>query len=565
MPNSPEHALKVRALTDIWAFADLINYKGGRAKFSQCHYDMTEFLLAPQRNECFENRRRLVLMPRGHAKSSVCSVLYTLWRIYRNPNIRILVGTNIKRLARGFIRELRQYFENKELQESVWNSRPHVAGPLVPVLSASDRRTRNSRRNNNYSTQEIEDSNFNINVADDTKLIWSGESLQVTRPMVIKEPTVQVASVGTIMTGDHYDLLILDDVVDFDNSSTQDKAENLLDWTRDLESVLDPRQSFDFTVTRGVSEGVKFTDYVGDEVITLGTLYYEWDYYHYLQDEAEQLGIRTHKRNIYVNGIDEEEGYLWPERFNKLVVNGLRRRINSSARFSSQYLNAVIAPEDAPFSVDGVKWFTPDSITVGNDRHAEYIYQGVRKRVKLRLFLDPAATTNNTSDFSVLGVGGMDEDRSLVIFDLVVGRLTPTEVCNAMFKLLDKWKLFSITVEMVSGFVLYRHVISEESKRRKISVGIEDYKPPAKLHKTARIEGQLEPHFTNKTLYMCSTLALIAELRSELATFPKCKHDDVLDVMASLAELAAPVLRKGQRGASTPRRTTNNRWGGTRA
>ena len=184
------NTIKVRALTDIWAFAELIDYKGGPKKFSKCHYDMTEFLLETQASESFENRRRLILMSRGHSKSSVCSVLYTMWRVYRNPNIRILVGTNIKRLARGFIRELRQYFENKELQETVWNSRPHVAGPLIPVLSAADRRQRNSRRNNNYSNMEMEDSGFNINVADDTKLIWSGESLQVTRPAVLKEPTI---------------------------------------------------------------------------------------------------------------------------------------------------------------------------------------------------------------------------------------------------------------------------------------------------------------------------------------------------------------------------------------
>ena len=258
------------------------------------------------------------------------------------------------------------------------------------------------------------------------------------------------------MTGDHYDLLILDDVVDFDNSNSIDKAENLLDWTRDLESVLDPRNSFDFTFKPPNSPEVTFTDYVGDEVVTLGTLYYEWDFYHYLQDEAETLGIRVHKRNVYVNGVDDTDGYTWPERFNKRVVDGLRRRINSASRFSSQYLNAVIAPEDAPFSIDRVNWIAPDTITVCPDRHVEYSHQGVRRRVKPKLFLDPAATTNNNSDFSVLGVGGYDEERNLVIFDLAVGRYTPTEVCSHMFRLLEKWQLVTVTVEMVAGFASCR-------------------------------------------------------------------------------------------------------------
>jgi hypothetical protein len=264
----------IKAYNDIWHFADIINFRGGSRKFGNVHRELAEFLTAPQVLESEENRRRLILMPRGHLKSTVSSVLYSLWRIYRNPNIRILVGTNIKRLGRGFIRELRQYFENSELQQKVWNKRPHVAGNLVPAISAADRRKRNSQRNNDFTGEE------DINFADDTKLIWSMEALQVLRTEILKEPTVMIASVGTTVTGDHYDLLILDDVVDFDNSATENKADAILDWTRDLESVLDPRQKVEFDI----GPNTRLVDYVGDEAVILGTRYFEWDYYQYLID-----------------------------------------------------------------------------------------------------------------------------------------------------------------------------------------------------------------------------------------------------------------------------------------
>ena len=551
----------VQALTDIWVFADLIKFRGGATNFSQVHRDMTEFLLMPQRTESFENRRRLVLMSRGHLKSTVCSVLYTLWRVYRNPNIRILVGTNIKRLARGFIRELRQYFENKELQDDVWNKRPHVEGPLVPVLSAADKRTRNSRRNNGFNA---DDGEFNENVSGDTKMIWSGESLQMTRPAILKEPTIQVASVGSIMTGDHYDLLILDDTVDFDNSNTRSKADTLLDWTRDLESVVDPRTYYDFQYKQG-NAYIKFRDYIGDEVVTLGTLYYEWDFYHYLQNDRTELGINVFKRNVFVNGTDNTEGYTWPERFNDIVVNGIRRRINNSQRFSSQYLNAVIAPSNAPFALDKVKWFQQDQAFIRPDRHAEVLLGGTWRRIKPRLFIDPAATANENSDFTVLGVGGLDENSDFYLLDLVVGKFTPTQVCEYMFMLMDRWLINTVTVEMVAGFALYRHVIEQEMKRRKRVIGIEDYRPPARINKVARIETALEPHFTNGSFYCSNHLNLIPQFRTELTTFPRCKHDDVLDVVAALAVLGSPTRKKGHSAASTPRRVVNTQWGGTRA
>lgn len=545
----------IKAYSDIWAFCDLIKFRGGRNKFASVHHELAEFLTAPQRVESDENRRRLILMPRGHLKSTVSSVLYTLWRIYRNPNIRILVGTNIKRLGRAFIRELRQYFENGELQRTVWNTRPWCEGPLVPSLSAADRRKRNSRRNNDFTGDE------DINFADDSKLIWSMEALQVLRPDILKEPTVMIASVGTTVTGDHYDLLILDDVVDFDNSNTENKADDILDWTRDLESVLDPRQRVQWRIGSTVLE-----DYVGDEAVILGTRYFEWDYYHYLLDEAPVLGITTFIRNIYKNGVDDSEGYLWSEKFNAQTLERIKRRINSHQRFSSQYLNTIIADEDATFSVDKVQWVHSNNVHHTMDNVWEVIRNGEPvRRVKPILFIDPAATVSSTSDFTVLTVAGYSENKELIILDIDNGRYSPTEVCDRLFALCDKWHLNSVTVEMVAGFKLYEHVIREYMKRHSKLIGIRDYRPLNRLNKKARIEAMLQPLFDNKMVYALDVLATNMEFRNELTTFPRCKHDDILDTLAAVAEIASPARKKGTRAASTPRRNINTKWGGIRA
>ena len=549
----PTQVQLIQAFSDIWVFADIIKFRGGRKKFGSIHVELSDFLTKPQQVEDFENRRRLILMPRGHLKSTVCSVLYTLWRIYRNPSIRILVGTNIKRLAKSFIRELRQYFEHGGLQREVWNRRPHVPGPLVPALSAADRRSKNSRRNNTSDDGEI-------NLADDTKLIWSGEALQVNRPDILKEPTVQVTSAGTVVTGDHYDLLILDDIVDFSNSRTQELADGILDWTRDLESVLDPRQKYVYAVPGGL-----LVDYIGDEVVTLGTRYYDWDFYNYLITDAESLGIRQFSKNIYVNGYDETDGYIWPEKFNKSVIEGIRRRINNAQRFASQYLNTILAPEDATFSVDKLRWIDQNSIKASPDGTYEVRRpDGTYKRVQPQLFIDPAATVSATSDFTVLGVGGYDEDKNLIILDMVIGRLQPSQVTDELFKLCDKWRLHRVTVEMVGGFKLYSHVINTEMRRIGKILAIADYRPPHNLNKKARIEAWLEPLLTNGMLYISNGLAMNVELRNEFTLFPR-GHDDVLDVIAALAEICKPTRKQGAVGASTPRRQINTRYGGNRA
>lgn len=553
--REPTRTELIKAYNDIWAFADLINFRGGSRKFGDVHRELASFLTAPQSIESEENRRRLILMPRGHLKSTVSSVLYSLWRIYRNPNIRILVGTNIKRLGRGFIRELRQYFENGELQKRVWNRRPHVTGNLVPAISAADRRKRNSRRNNDFTGEE------DVNFADDTKLIWSMEALQVLRTDILKEPTVMIASVGTTVTGDHYDLLILDDVVDFDNSASENKADAILDWTRDLESVLDPRQKVEFNI----GPNTVLVDHVGDEAVILGTRYYEWDYYQYLVDEGTSLGVQSFIRNIYKNGVDEEDGYLWPEKFDKFAIERIRRRINNTRRFSSQYLNTIIAPEDAIFAVDRVKWVHPKNVHHTPANEWELVRSGEPvRRVKPILFIDPAATTNATSDFTVLTVAGYSETKELIILDIDNGRYSPTEVCERLFAMCEKWHLNYVTVEMVGGFKLYEHVIREYMKRTGKLIGIRDYKPSAKLHKKARIEAWLQPLFENDMVYAHEAVSMNQEFRNELTLFPRGKHDDVLDTLASIAEICQPTRKKNHLAAVTPRRQVNSRWGGTR-
>jgi predicted phage terminase large subunit-like protein len=388
------------------------------------------------------------------------------------------------------------------------------------------------------------------------------EALQVNRTAILKEPTVMIASVGTTVTGDHYDLLILDDVVDFDNSATEAKADNILDWTRDLESVLDPRQLAEFWLT----PTLKLEDYVGDEAVILGTRYFEWDYYQYLIDEAQVLGIKTFIRNIYKNGLDDSDGYLWGEKFNSIAIERIRRRINSNRRFSSQYLNTIIAPEDATFSLEGIKWFQSINVHHTPANEWEVVRRGEpTRRIKPTLFIDPAATVNDNSDFTVLAVGGYSEDKEFILLDLVNGRFTPTEVCDKLFELCDKWHLSTVTVEMVGGFKLYEQVIRDYMKRNSRLIGIRDYRPLSKMHKKARIEGWIQPLMDNGMLYIIDNLASNSELRNEFSTFPRCKHDDVLDAIAAIAEIAAPTRKRGSTSARTPRRQINTRWGGVRA
>lgn len=559
----PTQEQLVAALTDVWAFADVIGFRGGKANFGKIHYQLTDFLTAPQNEYGYTNLRRLILMPRGHLKSTVASVLYALWRIYRNPNIRIITGTNQKRLSRGFIRELRQYFEDDWLQEHVWNKRPHVDGIMIPALSAANRRARR---------QKVDEDSFEqFNEAADKKVIWGQEALQVIRPNVLKEPTIQTLSVGTVLTGDHADLVILDDIVDFRNSDTQDKSESILDWTRDIESILDPRTRYEFEF-EFKGKTVKFVDHLGDEIVILGTRYYKHDYYGYLLENAGEIDVSVFERNIYVNGENDKNGYIWGERFNDDVINNIQRRIKDYRRFASQYLNKVITAEEMVFIWDDINWIRNGDIEQlpGTARilRPPYAFDDEQKTVSVRpiIAIDPAGSDKNQADKTVVAVGGYDEDMNLYVLDYKAGNFNTKEILDAIFSLSKKWHTSRVYIETNGVGAYLPFIVNQAIKERRHSLLVIEHR--AKGEKKARIQAMLEPYWVAGKLFLPVYLSKLGDLHQEANEFPsKGGSDDILDAIEDIAQFATKTQHRASQRAQKGRKnlkTYNRKYGGTR-
>lgn len=548
MTLKPTLTNRKKALKDIWVFADLIGFHGGVANFSAVHKELAIFVSQPQHVEALKDvvaaqRRRLVLMPRGHLKSTICSALYVLWRIYRNPDIRILVATEKKPLAQSFIRELRQYLEDGTLQAEVWNNRPHVEGPLVPALDASGRRRRSATRN--YEDDADTE-------ATDKKIIWSSTAIQVIRPGKFKEATVYTTSTGTTVTGDHYDLLILDDIVGFRNSDTTEKREKLHQWADDLESVLNPQHK---SCMGAVCE------VLGDEVVILGTRYYKGDYYDYLEENEEELEYITFKRNIYANGLDDSEGFLWPEMYTAEIIKRLRKRTRTIRQFAAQYLNQIIVSEEQILKPDKVQYIHAAALTV-KPNLVEYRPKNAvtPTLVRTMLVVDPAGSVSKTADYTAVAVGGVDTEGNLYVFDMKYGRWTPSQIVDAIYTLADKWQLNAVTVDSNGVGITLPYAIKEAFGRHRPLV-IREWRHGGRA-KNERIEFYLQPLWENDKVFFTNWLAQLQELQDEMTYFPNSPHDDCLDVMSMIAELSKPARKKSSTNTAT--RTVNTKWGGVR-
>lgn len=141
--------------------------------------------------------RKLICIPRGTLKSSVGSVAYPIWRLLKNPNLRIVIDSQLYTNSSNFLREIRGHFE-------INNKFRHLFGDWVgPVWN-------------------------------DTELIVS------KRTIIKKEASIIASGIGTQKTGQHYDLAILDDLSSYDNCKTPEHAAKVIDHYRLYTSLLDP-------------------------------------------------------------------------------------------------------------------------------------------------------------------------------------------------------------------------------------------------------------------------------------------------------------------------------------
>lgn len=562
---------KVTALYDIWAFADLILFQGGAKSFGDIHRELAAMVTKPQEAQNVEQvldveRRRIVMMPRGHLKSTVAISLYILWRIYRNPDIRILVGTNIKRLARGLIRELRQYLEDEELQKLVWNARPHIEGVLVPALDAAAKRRRNSSRSGAASDEE--------NEALDKKVIWSSEAIQVIRPGKFKEPTVAAVSALTTVTGDHYDLLCLDDIVDFKNSDQPGKRENLEVWAGDLESVLNPLRE----VTFGEVDKKTLREVLGDEVVITGTRYFDGDMYssklNGVKDDELLRGERLAEidytvfyRNVYTNGRDDSDGYLWHEYFTARILESKKKHIKNKRQFAAQYLMKIITDEERIFKSEAIVWIHATQLEV-KDRVVR-LRKGEDKPIDLRphLFIDPAISQSGSADYTAIAVGAYDDLKRFYLLDLRVGKFLPNDLIEKMWELVDKWQLSIVNIETGNGLGLsIAYQIKQSFTRKKRALVVKEWKTGIEK-KEARIQDNLEPLFANVGYFNATTwCGNVQEFKDEIEFYPRSAHDDVLDAIAWVSKVATPTSqREGRKPGKAPlNRSVNKIYGGTR-
>lgn len=157
-----------------------------------CHDDLYGWLSRSRSN------RKLILMPRGHLKTSIITVGLAIQHILNDFNTSILLANAVWDNARSFLAEIKEYLTTKSTLPILFHTFSRVAKWNEDEIIIHQRRKPN------------------------------------------KTPTVSTAGVEKALASQHYKVIFADDIVNRQSISTQDQREKTYKFYSDLLDLLEP-------------------------------------------------------------------------------------------------------------------------------------------------------------------------------------------------------------------------------------------------------------------------------------------------------------------------------------
>ena len=395
------------------------------------------------------SRQNLVLAPRGHGKSTICTVSYPLWRLLRNPDLRVLIVSNTRAQACAIFREIRSHLE----------SNPWVRNRFGNLAGSP----------------------------------WSDDQLNLSlRRRVGKEANLTALGVLGPVISRHYDLIILDDIVDEQNATSLARRERLAVWFyRALMPCLEP----------------------GGEIHIIGTRYHHLDLYGQLiRHEFKD----RHKIYRALHETDEGEAALWPGKF-PLELLREKRKNAGLAIFNSQYQNDVELMKGAIFRPEWINYF--DSPPAGLEKI---------------IGIDLAISAKDSGDYFAMVVVGRDKKAGRIyVLDAYRGRLSfSNQIASALKYHRKHDAVNSPVIRVAVESNGYQEAFAQKLREAGLPV-----KSVARVRDKSSRAFQLQARLENGEVWFPRDG--VDQLVSELILFPEAEHDDLFDAL----ELAVAQMR----------------------
>jgi hypothetical protein len=230
------------------------------------------------------NQRVLLFAHIESGKTNNVAIGRALYEIGKNPNVRIAIVSNTYHQAEKLVRTVGGYVESGTMAQLVF-----------PNLKPS--------------------------------LPWTSSHITVERPSPAKDPTVQACGVHGNILGARIDFLILDDILDYENTLTARQRQDMWDW-------------YHSTLAGRLTENAR--------VVAIGTAWHPDDIYHRFE---RQPGWHTMRFPVLDEVTNEP---TWPERWSKKRIAAKRSELGP-LEFSRQLLCKARDDSESRFKETWIK------------------------------------------------------------------------------------------------------------------------------------------------------------------------------------------------------------------
>jgi hypothetical protein len=326
-----------------------------------------------------KRKKLLILLPRGTFKSSIVTVGYTLWRIVNNPNDRVLIANATYPMAVSFLRQVKDHLAKNQALKDIYGD-----------FSNSE---------NNAAWRE-----------DYVILKDIGKPTFRFRG---KEPTVKASGAEANVTGSHYSVAILDDLVNRDNINTSEQIKKIINFYKDTLDLVDP------------TDGHKQT-------ILIGTTWHQADLYSWVMDPDNGIidDFEVMIKPAFTGECGEGE-LLFPERLGWKQLEELKRQQGPS-HFAAQYMLDPVPADEAIFKAEFKHFIESDISSIPKNTF---------------ITVDPAISEKKEADYSAMICVSVDKDNTWYVRDVWRDKVNPKKLIDVIFSWDNKYHPNMIGVE----------------------------------------------------------------------------------------------------------------------
>lgn len=409
--------------------------------------------------------KKLLMLPRGHLKSTIATIGFPQWALWHDPTLRILIDNEVVKNSKRFLAECKENIQNPRVKDILTVEGKY---PLTPDY--------------------------------DRPGGWTEDSV-ILKGHTTKEPSIATAGVDTAVTSQHYDIIIMDDLVSERNVTTPEQMAKVEQHYQMAYSLLEP----------------------GGLLIVIGTRYHLDDLYKtLLADDTFQTLVRP--------AIDEEGNVLFPKKFSKERLEHLKK--SQGTNFYSQYMLTPIGGEDTLFRSEDIKVFDDLRDVPGN--------------VYTFITVDLAVSKKQTADYTVLMVLQVDADGNIYAVDMRRGRFTPVETIQHLFELQRRWEPFDVGVEAVAFQKSMIYFIQDKMRETGNYFPLRELK--ADKDKIRRAKA-FQPYVLQGMFHVYKPIS--EPIIDELVSFPYAKHDDIVDAISYVLQIMRKPPKKRRKHTVT--------------